>query len=130
PAHTRSGLVLLVCTTLLVCLLGPARLGSAQGAAPSWSYTGNLNTARFDHTATLLRNGKVLIAGGYDEDFKNALNSAELYDPATGRWSITGSLNRAGAGAGTATLLPNGNVLLAWGDSPELYDPTTGTWSR
>jgi len=44
---------------------GPARLVSALVVGPSWSYTGNLNTARAGHTATLLQNGKVLVAGGY-----------------------------------------------------------------
>src|SRR5437870_5361868 len=58
---------------------GTARLVSAQVTAPSWSYTGSLNTAREFHTATMLRNGKVLVAGGSD----SVLNSAELYDPAT-----------------------------------------------
>jgi hypothetical protein len=45
-------------------VLGPARLASAQAAAPSWSFTGNLNAARSRHTATLLPNGKVLVEGG------------------------------------------------------------------
>jgi hypothetical protein len=108
-------------------VLGPARLASAQGDAPSWSYTGNLNTARNRHTATLLQNGKVLVAGSYDEysDY-SALNSAELYDPATGTWSTTGNLNTVGGD--TATLLPNGKVLVV-GVVAELYDPATGTWS-
>ncbi len=92
-------------------MLGPARLASAQAVGPRWSYSGNLNTARNRHTATLLQNGKVLVAGSYDEysDY-SALNSAELYDPATGTWSITGNLNRVGGD--TATLLLNGKVLV------------------
>lgn len=123
PAHSRSGLVSLLSTALLVCLLGPVRLASAQGAAPNWSYTGNLKTARVDHTATLLPNGKVLVTGG-------SLNSPELYDPATGSWSVTGNLNTAGGGGGAATLLTNGKVLVSAGlNSAELYEPATGTWS-
>src|SRR6266404_3642414 len=123
PTHARSGLVSLICTTLLVCLLGPARLASAQGAGPSWSYTGNLISANDAGTMTLLPNGKVLMMG----------RSAELYDPASGTWSSTGNLTTAGGG--TATLLPNGKVLVAGGylnsllNSAELYDPATGTWS-
>ena len=104
-------------------VLGPARLASAQAVAPSWSYTGSLNTARSsgdgDMTATLLTNGKVLVAG-YD--------SAELYDPATGTWSITGNPISTN-GVGTATLLLNGKVLVSGYTSAELYDPVTGTWS-
>ena len=85
-----------------------------------------------DHTATLLPNGKVLVAGGYNG---GALTSAELYDPASGTWTATGSLNTARYDH-TATLLPNGKVLVAGGisngsdlTSAELYDPASGTWT-
>src|SRR5205823_2699457 len=82
-------LVGLICVTNL--LLSSARLASAQGTVPSWIYTGNLNTGRGGHTATLLSNGKVLVAGGFvEDDFIIVRNSAELYDPATGVWSNTG----------------------------------------
>ena len=56
---------------------------------PSWIPTGSLNIPRYGHTATLLPNGKVLVTGGRGYNYE-ALNSAELYDPATGTWSITG----------------------------------------
>src|SRR5437773_10532728 len=68
---------------------GPARIVSAQAAAPNWSYTGNLKKARDLHTATLLPNGKILVAGG-DESISSG-NSAELYEPATGTWRISGT---------------------------------------
>jgi N-acetylneuraminic acid mutarotase len=100
--------------------------GSAElydPATGTWSYTGNPNTARTWHSATLLPNGKVLVAGSYEN---SARNSAELYDPTTGTWSYTGNLNTDGGG--TATLLPDGKVLVVWGNSAELYDPVTGTW--
>src|SRR5438445_572022 len=107
-------------------VMGPARLVSAQTVGLSWS-------SRYAHTATLLSDGKVLVAGGYNAP-NSALNSAELYDPATGSWSITGNLNTAGGFIGTATLLTNGKVLVAGGfdvnhslNSSELYDPATGT---
>jgi N-acetylneuraminic acid mutarotase len=81
----------------------------------------------------LLPNGKVLVAfGGGTSDF---LSGAQLYDPASGNWSATGSLNPAREGH-TATLLPNGKVLAAGGTSgsgslasAELYNPATGSWS-
>ena len=66
------------------------------------------------HTATLLPNGKVLVAGGV-VTAAILLASAELYDPATGTWTATGSLNTARY-YHTATLLPNGKVLVAGGD--------------
>lgn len=103
-----------------------------------WTATGALTTRREGHTATLLPNGKVLVAGGkhYDDNWIS-LASAELYDPATGMWSATGPLNTARA-VHTATLLPNGKVLVAGGydsdfknlSSAESYDPATGTWTR
>src|SRR5881409_3027939 len=78
-----------------VALVHGPRLASAQAvAAPSWSYTDNLSTARWNHTATLLPNGKVLVAGGYNS-VSGYLSSAELYDPATATWSSTGNLNTA-----------------------------------
>ena len=106
---------------------------------PSWVTTGNLATARSHHTATLLPSGKVLVAGGFNESCSEtcgALSSAELYDPATGLWSPTGSLATA-RWLHTATLLPSGKVLVAGGyntsigglSSAELYDPASGTWS-
>jgi hypothetical protein len=96
-----------------------------------WTPTGSLNTARDSHTATLLPNGMVLVAGG----FGPVRASAELYDPVSGTWTPTGSLNTARA-QHTATLLPNGMVLVAGGfdsnvnpsASAELYDPASGTW--
>src|SRR5919109_3635066 len=128
--HVALTLALAGLMSVAALMLRPATLVSAQAVGASWSYTGNLNTAREYHTATLLPNGKVLVAGG--DNGKQLLNSAELYDPATGAWSSTGNLNAARA-LHTATLLPNGKVLVAGGaynlNSAELYDPVTGSWS-
>ena len=165
-----------------LALAGPA---SAQSLLPAdapftFSNTGGLATAREVHTATLLPNGKVLVAGGYN--CSGTLAARNCDDPATGRWTPTGSLTTARnvtrrrccptarcwwqedlimatffsarncttlpAGRGlpraastphvfhTATLLPNGKVLVAGGDnnvvflrSAELYDPASGTWT-
>ena len=86
-----------------------------------------------NHTATLLNNGLVLIAGGTGTS--GELVSAELYNPATQTFSNTGSMNTA-RGIDTATLLNNGMVLFAgggtsynWIASAELYNPATGTFS-
>ncbi len=93
--------------------------------------TGSLNNARFVHSATLLNNGLVLMAGGANCCF--ALASAELYNPSTGTFTPTGSLNTARY-YDTATLLNNGMVLMAGGDpggaTAELYNPTTGAFTR
>jgi hypothetical protein len=88
--------------------------------------TGSTTIARSGHTATLLPNGKVLIAGGYTGSVQ--LASAELYDPATGTFARTGDMTTARAG-NTAVLLPNGKVLILGGVSAELYDPSTGTFT-
>src|SRR6266853_1898148 len=105
------------------------------GAPFQFEPTGSLATAREHHTATLLPNGKVLVAGGSEN--AGALASAELYDPATGTWMTTGSLNDQRTSY-TATLLPNGKVLVVGGygrgifgvwASAELYDPVSGTWT-
>jgi Kelch motif len=72
-----------------------------------FSSTGSLVTARYIHIATLLPNGQVLVAGGFDGSL---LASAELYDPTSGIWTATDSLATARDGH-TATLLPSGKVL-------------------
>ncbi len=92
-----------------------------------------MTAARSWDTATLLPDGRVLIAGGVSTDPDlEALSSAELYDPATGKFSPTGSMATAREHR-TATLLSDGRVLIAGGydgsvslASAELYDPATG----
>ncbi|MGC1903439.1 MAG: kelch repeat-containing protein [Candidatus Acidiferrum sp.] len=97
--------------------------------------TGSMATARGVHTATLLNNGKVLIAGGEQDAATVFLASAELYDPTTRSFSPTGNLDTA-RWAHTATRLNDGKVLIAGGENKngtltdaELYDPSTGTFS-
>jgi hypothetical protein len=110
-------------------------------ASGSWTATGNMNGIRTAHTATLLADGKVLVVGGADsisETSVNAVATAELYDPATGTWAVTGTMIEARA-RHTATLLPDGRVLVAGGSGSgagtdslatvELYDPVTGSWT-
>ena len=116
-----------------------AELSQSAPAQPpgTWTATGDLVTARYGHTATLLPNGQVLVTGGIGVGVapRVALASYELYDPATGMWTLTDSvLTRRGGH--TATLLQNGQVLVAGGshdfgpgDRAELYDPATGVWT-
>jgi Galactose oxidase, central domain len=95
--------------------------------AGQFTPTGNMTAARGEHTATLLPNGKVLIAGGDGEGLQ-PLASAELYDPSTGMFTPTGSMTTAQR-TGPATLLADGKVLIAGDDHAELYDPAAGTFA-
>jgi hypothetical protein len=95
-----------------------------------------MNTKRAAHTATLLDDGRVLIAGGFRSEGTSeiAIASAEIYDPEANAFTPTGDMNEARSGH-TATLLPNGQVLIVggWGPSErsstaELYDPQAGSF--
>jgi WD40 repeat protein len=107
-------------------------------ASGTWTSTGSLTDRRAYHTATLLPNGKVLVAAGTGSNGISftSLAGAELYDPASGTWTTTGSLG-VERGVHTATLLPEGKVLVAAGASStsgtlasaERYDPANGTWT-
>jgi len=109
--------------------VGTAELYDPTSGA--WTATGNLVDYHGSHTATLLADGRVLVAGGDPYGL-----IAELYDPATGTWTATGNLAHARYNH-TATLLPNDMVLVAggWdlghgGVTAELYDAASGTWTE
>jgi hypothetical protein len=93
-----------------------------------------MSSIRDQHTATLLQDGRVLVIGGGGEGYASQ-KTADLYDPATGRFSRTGSM-KTGRWLQTATLLQDGRVLVTGGRSPqdsvyksaEIYDPATGTF--
>ncbi len=105
-------------------------------ATGTWTETGRLADPRERHTAALLPDGRVLVAGGQNDGFADVhvFATAEIYDAATGVWTPTGDMTVARAGH-TATLLPNGQVLVVAGynaeflDAAELYDPATGAWT-
>jgi hypothetical protein len=100
----------------------------------------DLTAARARHTATLLQDGRVLLVGGLANGGNRALASCEIYDPALGTFGATGPLAQARA-YHTADLLENGRVLVCGGayyddqgdflslDSAEIYNPATGTWA-
>lgn len=93
----------------------------------------SMTTRRAAHTATLLGNGKVLIAGGFVGD-GGGLSSAEVFDLTTKTFASAENMRAARAGH-TATLLPNGKVLISGGyngdylNSAEVYDPTTNRFT-
>lgn len=92
-----------------------------------------MNTRRAAHTATLLGNGKVLVAGGFAGDETN-LASAEIFDSKTNTFSSAGNMSFSRSGH-SATVLPDGKVLIAGGyngnylDSAEIYDANTGKFT-
>ena len=113
-----------------------AATSSAELYDPStgiWSSTASMSTLRYFFAATLLNSGKVLVEGGCSLVNCNANSAtAELYDPSTGEWTFTGSMNSA-RDYHTATLLADGRVLVVGGYTggviTEIYNPTTATWT-
>src|SRR5438874_1396867 len=129
-----AGLILARRIAFPLLLLGAALvlIQPCAGQSGTWTATRSLANAGFNiETATLLPNGKVLVAGSYpvvvDHPYPHVsyVASAELYDPASGTWAVTG-IPVTGVSSRTATLLPSGKVLVA-GASAELYDPASGT---
>lgn len=100
----------------LVTVSNPSPGGGSSANVGPWVLTGNMTTARANHTQTLLLNGKVLVAGGgwVSGLLHNILGSAELYDPASRTFSATGSMSIP-RNTFAATLLVNGKVLIAGG---------------
>jgi hypothetical protein len=100
---------------------------------PAWTVTGGMVSPRQGATATLLRDGRVLVAGGAANDGAGSADAAELYDPRSGTWTATGRMVTPQFQGHTATLLLDGRVLVAGGmdvsDAAQLYDPRSGTWS-
>jgi Kelch motif/Galactose oxidase, central domain len=148
PATRRISWVLIAITLLLVLAIGgtvligsgivklpvsvensPSPSATKDKTAPRWTATGAMIEAHALHTATLLTDGKVLVAGSENTENGASEAFAELYDPDTRSWTATGAM-ATGRSQHTATILLDGSVLVAGGGgSCELYDPGSGTWS-
>ena len=108
-------------------------------ATETWIPTGSLTYGRYGQAAVLLSNGRVMVSGGVSANVCSGppvSNSAEIYDPATGVWTLTASMNVSRHQA-LAIVLADGRVLVAGGGtrcgtvyaSAEIYDPTTNAWT-
>ncbi|WP_437851629.1 Kelch repeat-containing protein [Sorangium sp. So ce363] len=134
----------------LACGLVALPAGAAWAAStPSWEAVPSMITPRAEHSATVLQDGRVLVAGGFTEVDDGTpyaartavgLTAVEIYDPATRTWAPAAPLYQGRRGH-AAVLLPNGQVLVAGGrlrseqsgtelGSAELYDPTNDTWTK
>jgi len=123
---------------LVVGGLGPKHrvLAAAEIFDPKtkqFTHAGELHQARFQHAAVLLANGKVLIVGGTSLEAKTspALTSAELYDPASLTFTVTGSLNEGRSRLPDGASLLDGRALIAGGAmSAEVFDPRTAAFRQ
>lgn len=130
-----AGLGVLLVFVLVLALRGGGNDNKAQAPLPptgTWTDVPDLASVRGTTSAVVLKDGKVLVAGGGVGQIPVA--AAEVYDPGPGQWKATGSLTTARRGL-QAVLLQDGRVLatggIAGGDllaSAEIYDPSTGKW--
>nr|WP_255666340.1 kelch repeat-containing protein [Myxococcus sp. AS-1-15] len=146
PVLVRTSATQTALTDGRVLLAGGTTNGSTGGtrhaevftyASPNttWQATGQLNVGRYDHAATRLQDGRVLVSGGITTN--GDWTSAELYNPTSGQWTTVAAMSTARA-RHTQTLLGNGKVLVVGGVNPtttqglasaEIFDPATGTWT-
>lgn len=140
--HSNDAMSALLQDGRALLISGPAAITAVDAYDPAsglWSALPSLPSARVRATATLLRNGRLLLAGGFSPVGGGATNLCLIFDPATNAWSSTGSL-LMGRGDHAATLLPDGRVLVTGGrltssgtgglGNAEIYDPASGTWSN
>jgi N-acetylneuraminic acid mutarotase len=103
-----------------------------------WTYGESMHAARAEFATVVLKNGRILVMGGLSgsEENPTLLNSAEIYNPRTGHWTLIAPMNESRADE-AAVLLHDGRVLVAGGDdmtgsrttSSEIYNPRTGKWT-
>jgi N-acetylneuraminic acid mutarotase len=140
-ATARDGQTATLLASGRVLIAGGGTTGSAElydPATGTFAATGPMQVLRMNPTATVLSDGRVLLVGGENNCGASgcvSLNSAEVYDPAAGTFTRTGSMSSARWGQ-VAALLSDGRVLVAAGasgktyyNSAEVYDPTSGTFS-
>lgn len=105
----------------------------------TWTAARAMNRSRVGHTLTLLEDGRVLAAGGYNSDTRDFDSSAEIYNPASDSWAFTGAMSN-GRWLHTATRLTDGRVMVIGGEHytdplgphfrvTQIYSPVTGTWT-
>src|SRR5262245_58541123 len=99
--------------TLIITALALSAADAWAKPDVAWTFTGSMSVGRFSFTATMLQNGKVLVAGGVPPD-GSATNSADIYDPSAGTFTPTGNMHKPRFGF-SATRLQNGKVLVAGG---------------
>ena len=122
--------------TSSTCSTGTATAEIYDPATGVWRAAGKMSTLRYFFNATLLQDGNVLVEGGCNKgDCGTVTTSAELYNPRTGQWTLTDSM-QTGRDYHTATMLTSGSVLVTGGytsqglsNSVEAYNPISGTWS-
>jgi hypothetical protein len=134
-------LLLVIVGLLVIELLTWAMPAAAADTPGTWKLTGNMLTARRHAASATLPDGKILVVGGtnttgVDGTASVFYNSAEIYDPATGTWTATGSLTTGGRALHRATRLTDGTILITggWNGTSALstaeiytYNPATGT---
>lgn len=132
PSECTAGRSFAAVGSRLLAIIALLLIASAFPAS-EWSSAPSMSKSRYGHTATLLGDGRVLVAGG--ETGSGTTASAELYDSSTTSWSPAGTLSVA-RDYHSAVLLGDGRVLVVGGyngtqflSSPEVYDPATNSWS-
>jgi len=131
---STAGVLLKDGRVLLTAWRGPfgsAEVGIYDPATSTVTPTGSMNMGRRMNSATLLADGRVLLAGGCGNDSQfcsssTTTNTAEIFDVATGQFTFTSNMNFS-YWTHVAALLPNGKVLVA-GETAEVFDPASNTW--
>ena len=134
PIHWSNRLIAVATTWWLAATFIVTALNcTAAAGTGSFTLVGSMKQFRRQHTATLLSDGRVLVAGGAPV---LVAATSEIYDPSTTTWTHSGALN-TGRQLHTATLLQDGRVMVTGGQtdsqllsSTEVYDPASGSWTN